>query len=147
MRACPMSTQPSSWSMATWHSTSDTNFENAAAVKMRESVSSALQWTQGVANVNGVQLAWEQAGPAHGEPLLMVMGLSWQLIHWPDSLCADLVARGFRLLRFDNRDIGLSSSVDRGVRFDIMRDNVLMKLGRKVQANYTLHDMAEDTRA
>ena len=107
---------------------------------------SNLNWSQGMAQVNGVQLAYEQAGPERGEPLLLVMGLSWQLIHWPESLCADLVARGFRVVRFDNRDIGLSSSVDRGIRFDILRDTVRMKVGIRSKANYTLHDMAEDTR-
>lgn len=106
---------------------------------------SGLQWTQGVARVNGVELAYEQAGPQHGEPLLLVMGLSWQLIHWPESLCSDLVARGFRVVRFDNRDIGLSSNVDRGVRFDILRDTMRMKVGLRSKANYTLHDMADDT--
>ncbi len=106
----------------------------------------AIEWRRGLSRVNGVTLAWEQAGPEHGEPLLLVMGLSLQLIHWPEALCADLVARGFRVIRFDNRDIGLSSSVNHGVRFDVLRDNVRVKFGRRVKANYTLLDMAEDTR-
>ncbi len=113
---------------------------------LSQNVSDGLVWTQGMARVNGIDLAYEQAGPERGEPLLLVMGLSWQLIHWPESLCADLVARGFRVVRFDNRDIGLSSSVDRGIRFDILRDTMRMKVGIRSKANYTLHDMAEDTR-
>lgn len=110
-----------------------------------ESPSTGLSWTGGVARSNGIEIAFEQAGPEHGEPLLMVMGLTWQLIHWPDSLCEQLVARGFRLTRFDNRDAGLSSSVDRGVRFDMVKDSLRKKLGLSVAANYTLFEMAKDT--
>ena len=104
-----------------------------------------LTWTSGVARANGLEIAFEQAGPESGEPLLMVMGLTWQLIHWPDSLCEQLVAQGFRLTRFDNRDAGLSSSVDRGVRFDLVKDSFRKKLGLSVAANYTLVDMAKDS--
>lgn len=106
-----------------------------------------LRWTSGITRANGVDLAWEQAGPQSGEPLVLIMGLSWQLVHWPNSFCEALVNQGFRLIRFDNRDIGLSGEVNNGVRFDVVRDSVRTKLGLKCQANYTLHDMAEDTRA
>lgn len=103
------------------------------------------QWTQGKAEANGMTLAWEQCGPENGEPLLLVMGLGCQLIHWPDSFCADLAARGFRVTRFDNRDIGLSSDAKRGVPVRLQRDWLRAKLGLPIAANYTLHDMAADT--
>lgn len=104
-----------------------------------------LCWTAGSACVNGLQLSWEQAGPEHGEPMLLVMGLGGQLIHWPDALCERLVAGGFRLIRFDNRDVGLSGDADRGLPIRLPRDWLRTRMGLPAEANYTLHDMAADT--
>ncbi|WP_428310459.1 alpha/beta fold hydrolase [Hydrocarboniphaga sp.] len=103
-----------------------------------------LCWSASSACVNGLQLTFETAGPAHGEPLMLVMGLGAQLIHWPDALCQDLAQRGFRLIRFDNRDTGLSAEVDRGVRVKLARDWLRTRRGGACSSNYTLHDMADD---
>lgn len=103
-----------------------------------------LCWSAGSACVNGLQLSFEQAGPAHGEPLLLVMGLGGQLIHWPDVLCETLAVRGFRLIRFDNRDAGLSADADRGLAISLPRDWLRTRLGLSAASNYTLHDMADD---
>ena len=106
----------------------------------------ALIWQRGDVEANGLQLHYEITGPEHGEPLLLVMGLGCQLIQWPDVLCADLAARGFRVIRFDNRDIGLSADSNRGERFNMRGDFVRVRLGmRPGPANYLLHDMARDT--
>ena len=61
----------------------------------------------------GVFIEVDVQGPADGEPLLLVMGLGMQLVAWPDELVAELVARGFRVIRFDNRDAGLSEGFER----------------------------------
>jgi pimeloyl-ACP methyl ester carboxylesterase len=107
---------------------------------------SDLQWTQGKAEANGLSLSWEATGPERGEPVVLVMGLACQLIHWPDALASALVEKGFRVLRFDNRDIGLSGDGDRGIRFNLRSDFVRIRLGLKPgPANYLLHDMAADT--
>ena len=103
-----------------------------------------LCWTAGSACVNGLQLAYEQTGPAHGEALLLVMGLGGQLIHWPDALCQRLVQQGFRLIRFDNRDAGLSADGDRGLQVHLARDFLLSRMGRRAASNYTLHALADD---
>jgi pimeloyl-ACP methyl ester carboxylesterase len=103
-----------------------------------------LCWSAGSACVNGLQLSFEQAGPLQGEPLLLAMGLGGQLIHWPDALCERLVARGFRVIRFDNRDAGLSAEVDRGLSINLPRDWLRARFGRSTDSNYTLHDMADD---
>ncbi len=58
---------------------------------------------------NGITIEYEAFGPAGAPAILLVMGLGMQLIAWPDSLCEGLAARGFRVVRFDNRDVGLSS--------------------------------------
>jgi pimeloyl-ACP methyl ester carboxylesterase len=104
-----------------------------------------LEWQGGRAKANGIEIEWQQAGPAHGDPVLLVMGLSWQLIHWPEAFCADLVARGLRVIRFDNRDAGLSSEVNRRVRFNIPADSMRMRFGLPVASNYLLQDLAADT--
>lgn len=101
-----------------------------------------LCWTAGSACVNGLQLSWEETGPERGEPLLLVMGLGGQLIHWPDALCAELAGRGFRVIRYDNRDAGLSG--DSGLRPRVAVEFLRSRFGMPAQANYTLHDMADD---
>jgi pimeloyl-ACP methyl ester carboxylesterase len=80
-------------------------------------------------------------GEADGEPLLLVMGLATQMIAWDEGFCSLLVERGFRVIRFDNRDIGRSTKIESaGVpnRLDMMR-------GRRATAPYFLSDMAADT--
>ena len=104
-----------------------------------------ISWQRGDADVHGLKIHYEMAGPAHGDPLLLVMGLGGQLVLWPDAFCAQLIAQGFRVIRFDNRDIGLSGSGNRRVPIRLQRDMVLSKLGAKISANYTLHDLAKDT--
>jgi len=106
-----------------------------------------LCWSAGSACVNGLHLHWEQAGPQRGDPLLLIMGLGGQLIHWPEALCERLVAQGFRVIRFDNRDAGLSADSDRGLPTRIPQDWLRSRFGLPATANYTLHDMAADAGA
>lgn len=61
------------------------------------------------ATVNGLTIEYEVHGPDDGEPLLLVMGLGGQLIAWPVPFVERFVAEGFRVIRFDNRDAGLST--------------------------------------
>jgi pimeloyl-ACP methyl ester carboxylesterase len=103
-----------------------------------------LTWMHGEALVGDIKIAYEVTGLQNSEPLILVMGLSGQLIHWPEPLCELLVARGFRVIRFDNRDIGLSGSGNRRVPFHLQKDMLRSKFGAKLEANYTLHEMAAD---
>lgn len=93
-----------------------------------------------MAPVNGIELCYQEMGDPEGEPLLLVMGLATQMIAWDEEFCALLVERGFRVVRFDNRDIGRSSKLrDAGV------PNTLdMLVGRRGPAPYLLRDMAAD---
>jgi pimeloyl-ACP methyl ester carboxylesterase len=94
-----------------------------------------------MAPANGIELAYQEMGAADGEPLILVMGLATQMIAWPEEFCSMLVDRGFRVVRFDNRDIGRSTKLDSaGVpsRIDMMS-------GRRASAPYFLKDMARDT--
>lgn len=102
-------------------------------------------WSAGSACVNGLQMHWEETGPAGGEPVLLLMGLGGQLIHWPDRLASALVWHGFRVIRYDNRDSGLSGDGDKGIGFSVMRDWLRTRFGLGARSNYTLHDMAADS--
>ncbi|MDQ3729565.1 MAG: alpha/beta fold hydrolase [Actinomycetota bacterium] len=61
------------------------------------------------ARVGELELCWQQFGRDGDPPLLMIMGLGAQMILWPDELCALIAAKGFRVIRFDNRDAGRST--------------------------------------
>jgi pimeloyl-ACP methyl ester carboxylesterase len=94
-----------------------------------------------MAPANGIELAYQEMGDADGEPLLLVMGLATQMLAWDEGLCGMLADRGFRVVRFDNRDIGRSTKIESaGVpsRVDVMA-------GRRATAPYLLRDMAADT--
>lgn len=93
-----------------------------------------------LAPVNGVEIAYQEAGDPAAEPLFLVMGLGTQMLGWDEELCELLAERGFRVVRFDNRDIGHSTMLDAaGVpsRADLF-------LGRRDSAAYVLSDMAAD---
>lgn len=92
------------------------------------------------APANGLQLCYQEMGDPDGEPLLLVMGLATQMIAWQEEFCAMLAQRGYRVVRFDNRDIGRSSRVDSA--------GVPGKLAMLVGSGkppYLLRDMATDT--
>jgi pimeloyl-ACP methyl ester carboxylesterase len=91
------------------------------------------------ARANGIDIVYETIGDPGKPPLLLVMGLGMQLIHWDLELCRQLADRGFHVIRFDNRDAGRSTKVDARVP-DVRRAMV----GMKVDAPYLLEDMADD---
>jgi len=91
-----------------------------------------------LAPCNGIEIAYQEVGDPAAEPLLLVMGLATQMIAWDDEFCEMLAERGFRVVRFDNRDIGRSTKLsEAGVpsRADLF-------LGRRPA--YLLTDMAAD---
>jgi pimeloyl-ACP methyl ester carboxylesterase len=93
-----------------------------------------------MAPANGIELAYQELGDPGGEPLLLVMGLATQMIAWDEEFCSMLAERGFRVVRFDNRDIGRSTKIaSAGVP-----SRVDMMLGRRASAPYLLRDMARD---
>lgn len=90
---------------------------------------------------NGITIEYEEQGG--GDPLLLVMGLGGQLIDWPGGFVDQLLERGFRVIRFDNRDIGLSSSfASRPPTTAELARSVVLR--RFVQAEYRIGDMAAD---
>jgi pimeloyl-ACP methyl ester carboxylesterase len=98
------------------------------------------------AHHSAVRINYDVQGPEDGAPLLLIMGLGAQMIAWQDGFCQQLVDSGHKVIRFDNRDAGLSSRTD-GPAPEI---GTLARLivGRAVEsAPYTLSDMAEDAMA
>ncbi len=92
---------------------------------------------------NGIELCYETFGDPDGEPLLLVMGLGAQMITWPMELCEAHVDRGFHVIRFDNRDVGLSSKLD-DAGGDFLTTFLAASQGEAVEVPYRLTDMAAD---
>lgn len=100
---------------------------------------------RGVAEANGLELAYEDMGDVLHPPIVLVMGLSAQLTLWPLGFCEGLVAEGYRVIRFDNRDIGLSTKLsDLKVKGPVWKRMVRAQLGLSSPVPYTLVDMADD---
>jgi pimeloyl-ACP methyl ester carboxylesterase len=98
-----------------------------------------------LAKTNGIEICYDVFGSPDAEPLLLIMGLSAQMVLWDDEFCQQLAARGFRVIRFDNRDIGQSSKLTGGKRITGMDILKLRLFGILPQATYKLIDMAKDT--
>src|SRR5262245_53882994 len=112
----------------------------AAAARRRLAVE-----TTGVcrAGRGGVEIAYEALGPQEGEPLLLIMGLGMQMVAWHDDFLRALVTRGFRVARFDNRDVGLSTHLSAAGKPSVW--GLIFRPG--AVAPYRLDDMADDAAA
>lgn len=97
---------------------------------------------------DGITLHYETTGDPGGEPLLLVMGFTAQLTAWPEGFCQELADRGFFVVRFDNRDCGLSSKTE-GPLPDAVSLLVRARAGEDISTDvpYTLVDMAGDALA
>ncbi len=93
-----------------------------------------------MAPANGIELCYQEMGDPDGAPLLLVMGLATQMIAWQDGLCRLLAERGYRVIRFDNRDIGRSTKIDSAG----VPSKIDLLVGRRATAPYLLRDMARD---
>lgn len=97
-----------------------------------------------MAKANGIELCYEIFGASDAEPLVLIMGLGAQMIHWDDDFCRDLAGRGFRVIRFDNRDIGQSTKMSGGKPLRPMELLKLRVFKIAPEAPYKLWDMASD---
>ncbi|WP_322795611.1 alpha/beta hydrolase [Tepidiforma sp.] len=92
------------------------------------------------ARSNGIELYYETHGDPSGRPLLLVMGLGAQMTLWRPEFCELLAREGFYVIRFDNRDVGLSTKIEGGPAPDLAK----AMAGDHSTASYTLWDMADD---
>ena len=93
------------------------------------------------ADVGPIRLCYETFGEDGDPPCLLIMGLGFQMVAWPDEFCRQLAARGLRVIRFDNRDAGRSTHIDGG-HVPTRREIVTRKIRHPA---YTLDDMARDS--
>lgn len=107
---------------------------------------SSIQWTAGKAKstTTGLNMAWEATGPNNAPTILLVAGLGCQLTMWHDSFCQALLDQGYRLVRFDNRDIGLTDDHPTHIRVNIPATFLRAKLGLATPTNYQIETMADD---
>lgn len=96
------------------------------------------------AQANGITIAYETSGSPLDPPVLLIMGLGMQLIAWPQDLIDGLVEQGYYVIRFDNRDIGLSSKLHQYKKPNLVWAYLKSLVGWKQGAAYTLNDMADD---
>lgn len=89
---------------------------------------------------NGIDIAYESFGDPTHPPILLVMGLGTQMIGWPDEFCAELAGRDLHVVRFDNRDIGMSTHLS-----GLPNPKILPVLLRRRPPPYRIEDMAADT--
>jgi pimeloyl-ACP methyl ester carboxylesterase len=96
------------------------------------------------AKANGITLEYDSTGPEGGEVILLIMGLGAQMTRWSDGFRAALAKRGYRVIRFDNRDVGLSTHMDGQIAPPLNEISEALRRGEKPKVPYTLFDMADD---
>src|SRR5918998_3098540 len=96
------------------------------------------------AQANGIELEYDTRGDPAAPPLLLVMGLGAQMTAWDEELCDQLAAAGFLVIRFDNRDVGLSTKIESAEGFDVLSAIGAALSGGTPDAPYLLRDMADD---
>jgi pimeloyl-ACP methyl ester carboxylesterase len=98
------------------------------------------------ARSNGIELCYESFGEPDADPMLLIMGLGAQMLLWDDAFCGQLAGRGFRVIRFDNRDIGRSSRIEAPAKRVGLLDFFKLRFLKVPPASpYLLRDMAADT--
>jgi pimeloyl-ACP methyl ester carboxylesterase len=93
---------------------------------------------------NGIDIEYESFGRESDPLILLIMGFAAQLIFWPEALCEGLAAKGFRVVRFDNRDVGKSTHLAGQPAPDPRALFAEVMAGRHPHVPYTLNDMADD---
>ena len=94
---------------------------------------------------SGIQLVYDTFGNPSEVPLLLIQGLSWQMVMWDEDFCSALAGRGYFVIRFDNRDIGQSTHLDHAGIPNIGRLIADLAAGKPVKVPYLLSDMAGDS--
>lgn len=97
------------------------------------------------AQTDGIELEYETFGSIAQPPLVLIMGLSRQMISWPDAFCERLAKHGQYVIRFDNRDVGLSSKLGHLGPPQVLQAMAARREGTPYDPPYTLDDMADDT--
>jgi proline iminopeptidase len=105
----------------------------------------AKEYVTHFTHANGTSIAYQDIGDPGDPAVVLIMGLGAQLITWPDMFIDELTHAGFRVIRFDNRDVGLSQKLYELGEPSFLWAAIKDRLGLPLGADYTLDDMAEDT--
>jgi pimeloyl-ACP methyl ester carboxylesterase len=97
------------------------------------------------AQANGISIEYESFGRASDPTILLIMGFSAQMTMWPLAFCQGLAAKGFRVIRFDNRDIGKSTHLTNLGTPNVQEAMMKLFSGQPAAAPYSLDDMAKDS--
>lgn len=97
-----------------------------------------------IIRANNIDVYYEDNGPADAPVILLVMGLGAQMIAWPDEFVQGLVAKGYRVVHYDNRDVGMSQRMEGAAAPNLLWAMLKSRLGLSVGVPYTLSDMAAD---
>ncbi len=100
--------------------------------------------TEKYVRANGIDLAYDEFGDRQSPVILLIMGLGTQMIAWPEPFCTGLAERGYRVIRFDNRDIGLSQKMDGARVPNVLKMAVRSRLNLPFKVPYRLDTMAQD---
>ncbi|HEY1839886.1 MAG TPA: alpha/beta hydrolase [Mycobacterium sp.] len=107
-----------------------------------------METRSGTAHSGDLDIYYEDMGDPNDPAVLLIMGLGSQLLLWRDGFCEKLLAQGLRVIRYDNRDVGLSSKTERHSKGAALIPNMVkFWLGIPGQADYRLEDMADDAAA
>ena len=93
---------------------------------------------------NNIELYYEDNGPIDAPVILLVMGLGAQMIAWPDDFIHGLVGKGYRVIHYDNRDVGMSQRMEGAQAPNLVWTMLKARIGLPVGVPYTLGDMAAD---
>lgn len=97
-----------------------------------------------IVSANGIELAYDSFGDESGPAILLISGLGTQMIRWMTPFCVDLANRGYRVVRFDNRDSGRSTHFTQSVPPDLGALGAALAAGQRPDVPYSLYDMAAD---
>ncbi len=118
----------------------ETTFKSIGETDMTSTAGQGPQFIK----ANGLDLCCEVFGADDAEPLILIMGLAAQMTHWDDDFCQQLAERGFRVIRFDNRDIGQSTKISGFEPVSVQAVIQGQLTGKPVPPPYLLRDMADD---
>ncbi|NVM19462.1 MAG: alpha/beta fold hydrolase [Candidatus Lokiarchaeota archaeon] len=96
------------------------------------------------AKVNNIEIEYETIGDPSSKPLILIAGLGSQLLSWSDELCEKFANNGFFVIRFDNRDVGMSTKFEVGGIPNFVEISAVHTRGEMPEVPYTLEDMADD---
>ncbi|MFX1506588.1 MAG: alpha/beta fold hydrolase [Promethearchaeota archaeon] len=107
-------------------------------------MSEIIQSKETRVKINGIEITYDTFGDSRAPPMLLVMGLGAQMTMWDEAFCKEIAANGYWVIRFDNRDAGLSTKFDDAGIPNLMEMIMKVQQGESVEAPYTLLDMAND---